>query len=246
MCIRDRYQRRVHGEKMQANNQNAINQDSELERILEMYNKSPPKKTKNNPSAVFAVLQRSAVASSSQMDHNYLQSFGQYAPGRNCCAREGSGALERNQTFNREYRKIAGFPIGVLSKPCQCCKKWERKFHMCSHLYCPKPCKKMELFIYKLRKRAKRKLNALGITDRMPLTQDMVEFQLRHIMEDLEQVLINPETLQSLSLIHISEPTRPLYISYAVFCLKKKKPTSQTLMPLRRLKYPAIWCRQTI
>jgi len=26
----------------------------------------------------------------------------------------------------------------------------------------------------------------------------------------------------SLSLIHISEPTRPLYISYAVFCLKKK------------------------
>ena len=29
-----------------------------------------------------------------------------------------------------------------------------------------------------------------------------------------------------LSLIHISEPTRPLYISYAVFCLKKKNGTS--------------------
>ena len=28
---------------------------------------------------------------------------------------------------------------------------------------------------------------------------------------------------EKLSLIHISEPTRPLYISYAVFCLKKKK-----------------------
>ena len=27
----------------------------------------------------------------------------------------------------------------------------------------------------------------------------------------------------SLSLIHISEPTRPRLISYAVFCLKKKK-----------------------
>ena len=27
---------------------------------------------------------------------------------------------------------------------------------------------------------------------------------------------------KGLSLIHISEPTRPLYISYAVFCLKKK------------------------
>ena len=29
--------------------------------------------------------------------------------------------------------------------------------------------------------------------------------------------------VMDLSLIHISEPTRPLYISYAVFCLKKKK-----------------------
>ena len=28
---------------------------------------------------------------------------------------------------------------------------------------------------------------------------------------------------QGLSLIHISEPTRPERISYAVFCLKKKK-----------------------
>ena len=28
--------------------------------------------------------------------------------------------------------------------------------------------------------------------------------------------------IRGLSLIHISEPTRPLYISYAVFCLKKK------------------------
>ena len=31
------------------------------------------------------------------------------------------------------------------------------------------------------------------------------------------------EPARTLSLIHISEPTRPLYISYAVFCLKKKK-----------------------
>ena len=30
------------------------------------------------------------------------------------------------------------------------------------------------------------------------------------------------EAKKNLSLIHISEPTRPLYISYAVFCLKKK------------------------
>eukprot|EP00831_Metopus_contortus_P020565 TRINITY_DN19067_c0_g2_i1.p1 TRINITY_DN19067_c0_g2~~TRINITY_DN19067_c0_g2_i1.p1 ORF type:complete len:208 (-),score=44.66 TRINITY_DN19067_c0_g2_i1:57-680(-) len=33
---------------------------------------------------------------------------------------------------------------------------------------------------------------------------------------------------KTLSLIHISEPTRPLYISYAVFCLKKKKKNTNT------------------
>eukprot|EP00831_Metopus_contortus_P084983 TRINITY_DN9773_c0_g1_i2.p1 TRINITY_DN9773_c0_g1~~TRINITY_DN9773_c0_g1_i2.p1 ORF type:complete len:415 (+),score=70.66 TRINITY_DN9773_c0_g1_i2:840-2084(+) len=33
----------------------------------------------------------------------------------------------------------------------------------------------------------------------------------------------HPFFMYTLSLIHISEPTRPLYISYAVFCLKKKK-----------------------
>ena len=33
------------------------------------------------------------------------------------------------------------------------------------------------------------------------------------------------ERFQCLSLIHISEPTRLLSISYAVFCLKKKKKT---------------------
>src|SRR5450756_3060937 len=33
---------------------------------------------------------------------------------------------------------------------------------------------------------------------------------------------------QSLSLIHISEPTRLGMISYAVFCLKKKKQTKKT------------------
>ena len=36
------------------------------------------------------------------------------------------------------------------------------------------------------------------------------------------RVEVAPGNLQSLSLIHISEPTRLLSISYAVFCLKKK------------------------
>eukprot|EP00658_Telonema_sp_P-2_P034555 TRINITY_DN25219_c0_g1_i6.p2 TRINITY_DN25219_c0_g1~~TRINITY_DN25219_c0_g1_i6.p2 ORF type:complete len:105 (+),score=30.77 TRINITY_DN25219_c0_g1_i6:576-890(+) len=34
---------------------------------------------------------------------------------------------------------------------------------------------------------------------------------------------VNTISVVSLSLIHISEPTRLLSISYAVFCLKKKK-----------------------
>ena len=35
--------------------------------------------------------------------------------------------------------------------------------------------------------------------------------------------LLRIQAVRDLSLIHISEPTRPLYISYAVFCLKKIK-----------------------
>ena len=35
--------------------------------------------------------------------------------------------------------------------------------------------------------------------------------------------ILTEETGEVLSLIHISEPTRPRLISYAVFCLKKKK-----------------------
>src|SRR5678815_584945 len=40
---------------------------------------------------------------------------------------------------------------------------------------------------------------------------------------DLGDVGKTVEARQTLSLIHISEPTRLLSISYAVFCLKKKK-----------------------
>eukprot|EP00831_Metopus_contortus_P034745 TRINITY_DN27682_c0_g1_i1.p1 TRINITY_DN27682_c0_g1~~TRINITY_DN27682_c0_g1_i1.p1 ORF type:complete len:130 (+),score=22.44 TRINITY_DN27682_c0_g1_i1:286-675(+) len=41
----------------------------------------------------------------------------------------------------------------------------------------------------------------------------------------------------NLSLIHISEPTRPLYISYAVFCLKKKKKKKKQRN--QQLKFPS-------
>ena len=43
---------------------------------------------------------------------------------------------------------------------------------------------------------------------------------------DLDPALIS-RTFSELSLIHISEPTRRTPISYAVFCLKKKKKTRQ-------------------
>eukprot|EP00658_Telonema_sp_P-2_P018921 TRINITY_DN17407_c0_g1_i1.p1 TRINITY_DN17407_c0_g1~~TRINITY_DN17407_c0_g1_i1.p1 ORF type:complete len:103 (-),score=31.32 TRINITY_DN17407_c0_g1_i1:31-339(-) len=39
----------------------------------------------------------------------------------------------------------------------------------------------------------------------------------------LPSIAWSPEGSPDLSLIHISEPTRLLSISYAVFCLKKKK-----------------------
>ena len=43
-----------------------------------------------------------------------------------------------------------------------------------------------------------------------------------------EQCLSSYLAFQYLSLIHISEPTRQAEISYAVFCLKKKKPKNKT------------------
>ena len=43
------------------------------------------------------------------------------------------------------------------------------------------------------------------------------------------------ENIMNLSLIHISEPTRQAEISYAVFCLKKKKKKQQTeKFPIKR------------
>ena len=42
-----------------------------------------------------------------------------------------------------------------------------------------------------------------------------------------EGKLNDGDILSTLSLIHISEPTRLLSISYAVFCLKKKKMNSK-------------------
>ena len=45
---------------------------------------------------------------------------------------------------------------------------------------------------------------------------------IRLIKENTENLIVCAQSMD-LSLIHISEPTRQAEISYAVFCLKKKK-----------------------
>eukprot|EP00658_Telonema_sp_P-2_P063902 TRINITY_DN52745_c0_g1_i1.p1 TRINITY_DN52745_c0_g1~~TRINITY_DN52745_c0_g1_i1.p1 ORF type:complete len:118 (-),score=24.77 TRINITY_DN52745_c0_g1_i1:96-449(-) len=47
-------------------------------------------------------------------------------------------------------------------------------------------------------------------------------------IKEISLVGSNVQQLPTLSLIHISEPTRLLSISYAVFCLKKKKKSKST------------------
>ena len=60
-------------------------------------------------------------------------------------------------------------------------------------------------------------------------------YSVRLIQEVMEQPVspvdlnIDLSKILRLSLIHISEPTRLLSISYAVFCLKKKKKKIKTI-----------------
>eukprot|EP01016_Furgasonia_blochmanni_P034359 TRINITY_DN369_c0_g1_i4.p1 TRINITY_DN369_c0_g1~~TRINITY_DN369_c0_g1_i4.p1 ORF type:complete len:112 (-),score=6.91 TRINITY_DN369_c0_g1_i4:14-349(-) len=55
----------------------------------------------------------------------------------------------------------------------------------------------------------------------IPLTEKFVRSMYLHVL--FAQLNLFSETIGNLSLIHISEPTRRTPISYAVFCLKKKK-----------------------
>eukprot|EP00831_Metopus_contortus_P029983 TRINITY_DN24637_c0_g1_i2.p2 TRINITY_DN24637_c0_g1~~TRINITY_DN24637_c0_g1_i2.p2 ORF type:complete len:121 (-),score=35.22 TRINITY_DN24637_c0_g1_i2:25-387(-) len=73
--------------------------------------------------------------------------------------------------------------------------------------------------------------NESGELEATPTTEELFK---KYIIEaSHEDKKINPilelsfSSMLRLSLIHISEPTRPLYISYAVFCLKKKKKKSK-------------------
>ena len=41
--------------------------------------------------------------------------------------------LKEVKALHKEYRRYACMPIGVMSKPCMCCRGWSKKKHLCSH-----------------------------------------------------------------------------------------------------------------
>src|SRR5678810_1463716 len=61
--------------------------------------------------------------------------------------------------------------------------------------------------------------------DRSSAASDV--YKRQGLIGRVDRLVAKPPTeiVQHLSLIHISEPTRQAEISYAVFCLKKKKKT---------------------
>src|SRR5678810_1480875 len=61
--------------------------------------------------------------------------------------------------------------------------------------------------------------------DKPGLIQWAADMAVDHIKQHVHGPVLEMEWSELLSLIHISEPTRQAEISYAVFCLKKKKKT---------------------
>ena len=55
------------------------------------------------------------------------------------------------------------------------------------------------------------------------ILKNQVGLKTAVLVNEFGEIGIDNELIIELSLIHISEPTRLLSISYAVFCLKKKK-----------------------
>ena len=50
--------------------------------------------------------------------------------------------LKEVKALHKEYRRYVEMPIGVMSRPCVCCRGWNKRKHLCSHEFCDKPCKK--------------------------------------------------------------------------------------------------------
>eukprot|EP00831_Metopus_contortus_P036312 TRINITY_DN28764_c0_g1_i1.p1 TRINITY_DN28764_c0_g1~~TRINITY_DN28764_c0_g1_i1.p1 ORF type:complete len:165 (-),score=49.31 TRINITY_DN28764_c0_g1_i1:46-540(-) len=80
----------------------------------------------------------------------------------------------------------------------------------------------------KLYRRSQLSAHLLGLNKEKIMNKEkkLENYKVAFASNDGNQIMMNILEIQTiiiLSLIHISEPTRPLYISYAVFCLKKKK-----------------------
>jgi hypothetical protein len=41
--------------------------------------------------------------------------------------------LKEVKALHKEYRRFAGLPIGVMARPCSCCRGWSKKKHNCTH-----------------------------------------------------------------------------------------------------------------
>src|SRR5674536_327305 len=65
-----------------------------------------------------------------------------------------------------------------------------------------------------------KRLDDLNHAQNIKSAKRMVERQRPVVWDVLEEVIAEHPVLLNLSLIHISEPTRLLSISYAVFCLR--------------------------
>ena len=72
-------------------------------------------------------------------------------------------------------------PLGVMSKPCTCCRSWEKKKHWCSHEFCLKPC----------RKQAEQMLNSERVTQVIP--SNWVESNQNENEEGQQENLENQE-----------------------------------------------------
>lgn len=63
--------------------------------------------------------------------------------------------LKEVKAIHKEFRRYVEMPriifkyvifqtavVGVMARPCICCRGWSKKKHYCSHEFCEKPCKK--------------------------------------------------------------------------------------------------------
>ena len=144
-------------------NKKGLNKEEDLEIILEYYNR-PQKKCKEI--VALSLPTYKTIKLSEQLKWLYT------TPANDRISQVELYALQQEiarlkaiKTLNKECRKVAKLPIGITSRPCPCCKKWERKLHYCSHQFCDKPCRKKTEFLVKLKQRAEKRLQALSISD---------------------------------------------------------------------------------